>query len=119
VLALTIAPYNLPWGSSVFADVLATNIIGSSGTSAGGNGAIILITPDSPRNLANVPAITSATQIGLTWDTGSANGGTPVIDYQLSFDQGNGTFVVYQSGILATSITVTGLTKGRTYAFRV
>lgn len=119
MLALTIAPYNLPWGSSVFADVLATNIIGSSGTSAGGNGAIILITPDSPRNLANVPAITSASQIGLTWDTGSANGGTPVIDYQLSFDQGTGNFIIYQSGILVTSITVTGLTKGRTYAFRV
>jgi len=120
VQALTIAPYNLPWGSSVFADVLATNILGSSGTSAGGNGAIILITPDSPRNLANVPAITTATQIGLTWDTGSANGGTPVIDYQLSFDQGTGgNFVIYQTGILVTSITVTGLTKGRTYAFRV
>lgn len=59
-MALTIAPYNLPWGSSVFADVLATNIIGSSGTSLEGNGAIILITPDSPRNLTNVPAVTTA-----------------------------------------------------------
>ncbi len=81
VAALTTPPFNLPWGSSVFANVLATNIIGSSGASPGGNGAIILITPDSPRNLTNVPSITTATQIGLTWATGSANGGTPVIDY--------------------------------------
>ena len=60
VMALTVAPFNLPWGSSVFATVLATNIIGSSGTSLAGNGAVILITPDAPRNLRNVPAITTA-----------------------------------------------------------
>ncbi len=109
-MALTIDPFNLPWGSSVFATVLATNIIGSSTTSLGGNGAIILITPDAPSNLVNVAAITTATQIGLLWSTGSANGGTPVIDYKLSYDQGNGTVKVYQSGILSTSITVIGLT---------
>ena len=44
------------------------------------------MTPDAPRNLVNVPAITTATQIGLSWDIGSANGGTPVIDYSLSYD---------------------------------
>ena len=95
VMALTVAPYNLTWGSSVFATVLATNIIESSGTSLEGNGAIILMTPDSPRNLRNVPAITNASQIGLAWDIGSANGGTPVFDYRVSFDQGNKTFIVY------------------------
>lgn len=93
--ALTVAPYNLPWGSSVFATILATNIIGSSGTSTGGNGAIILMTPESPRNLTNVASITSATQVGLSWSTGSANGGTSVIDYRVSYDQGTGNFVVY------------------------
>lgn len=63
-----------------------TNVIGSSGTSPGGNGAVILITPDSPRNVENVPTITNAGQVGLTWSPGSANGGTPVIDYRVSFD---------------------------------
>jgi len=54
------SPYNLPWGSSIWATVLATNVIDSSGTSPAGNGAIILVTPDAPRNLRNIAAITNA-----------------------------------------------------------
>lgn len=37
--------------------------------------------PDAPVNLQSVPAVTTAYQVGLTWEDGAYNGGTPVIDY--------------------------------------
>jgi hypothetical protein len=42
--------------------------------------------PDAPKNLENLSAVTSATQIGLSWAQGSYNGGSPVIDYRVSSD---------------------------------
>jgi len=53
---LIVAPYHLPWGSSVFAKVVAFNIKGNSVESAAGNSAVILTIPDAPTNLNNVPA---------------------------------------------------------------
>jgi hypothetical protein len=44
-------------------------------------------TPDAPLNLLNVPAITTAYQIGLEWTEGVYNGGSPVIDYELSYTE--------------------------------
>lgn len=37
--------------------------------------------PDAPINLVNVPAVTTAYQVGLSWQDGPYNGGSPVIDY--------------------------------------
>jgi hypothetical protein len=39
--------------------------------------------PDKPVLLANVPAITLADRIGLTWVSPEFNGGSPIIDYRL------------------------------------
>ena len=61
------------------------NIKGSSPMSSVGTGALILTNPDAPLNLRNVPSVTLATQIGIQWDTGVNNGGSPVIDYRVSF----------------------------------
>jgi hypothetical protein len=80
---------------------------------------VILTNPDAPTSLANNAAVTTATQIGLTWSAGAENGGAPVIDYRLTFDQGTGTWVTYASGIQTTQITVMSLSPGNTYAFRV
>lgn len=75
--------------------------------------------PDAPINFANNAALTAATQIGLTWSEGLSNGGTPVISYRLSFDQGTNTFVIAASGITTKYFTVTGLTPGTTYKFKI
>jgi hypothetical protein len=48
------APFNLVWGSSVYAKVIAGNVVGSSQASSIGNGAVILTVPDSPINLENI-----------------------------------------------------------------
>ena len=42
---------------------------------------------DTPLNLMNVPSITTAYQIGLTWIPGLHDGGSPIIDYRVSFKE--------------------------------
>jgi hypothetical protein len=86
VSVLRNTPFNITFGSSVWARVSATNIIGSTEFSPAGNGAILLTTPDSPVNLANVPSITTGSRIGLTWSDGAADGGAPILDYLITWD---------------------------------
>lgn len=114
------APFNLAWGSSVFAKVAATNIVNISDDSIQGNGGIILTNPDPPVSLANDQSITTISRIGLTWSPGSANGGSPVIDYRVSWDQGTSTYVVLFSGITTNYYTATAaLTPNTVYKFKV
>jgi len=112
-------PFTIDWGSSIHAKVRATNIKGSSAYSADGNGAIILTVTDAPVNLANVVTITSANQVGLTWSPGVNQGGTPLLDYRITYDQGNNNNVQLVSGLTSTAYTITGLTAGVTYKFFV
>lgn len=58
--------------------------------------------PDAPVGLANNPAVTTATNIGLVWSRGLSDGGKDIIDYRVSFDQGIGSYIVLQSGITET-----------------
>ena len=64
---LTAAPYLLLPSEEVFVKVSATNAYGTTAYSEVGNGAYIQFVPDAPINLVDVPEITSATQIGLSW----------------------------------------------------
>lgn len=41
--------------------------------------------PDAPLNLVNVPGHTTGFQIGLDWIEGAYNGGSPVLDYRITF----------------------------------
>jgi hypothetical protein len=59
--------------------------------------------------------VTNETAIGLNWVQGGFNGGTPVIDYRLYYDQGIGSFVVFSSGITTNGYTSYGMTPGTTY----
>lgn len=42
--------------------------------------------PDQPIALANVPLVTTAYQIGLSWSAPVFNGGSPLIDYSIWYD---------------------------------
>jgi hypothetical protein len=53
---LQASPFNLAWGASVFAKVIATNVVGSSASSEEGNGAVMLTNPDAPASLTNLAA---------------------------------------------------------------
>ena len=112
-------PYNLPWGSHIFARVIATNVIGESLPSDEGNGAQILTNPDAPLNLQNEASITQANQIGLTWSEGTDNGGSSVIDYTVSFKAAAASTYTTKSGVTGLLTTLTSLTQGITYDIKV
>ncbi len=78
--------YNLPWGSSVWAKVVAYNLYGNSVVSPAGNGAVILTLPDAPTTLAETVSQRSSTSITFSWVAGPTNGGAPVLDYRVNYD---------------------------------
>lgn len=120
ISVLQASTYNLAWGSEVWATVLATNVVGSSASSVAGYPILILTNPDPPSNLANNAAITSASVIAMTWTAPSVVGGSAVIDYRISWDQGTSTYTVLVSGITTTSYsTTTLLTANTVYKFKV
>lgn len=61
----------------------------------------------------------SNTQIVFSWDevTGLQTGGSPIIEYQVDFDQGTSTWTT--SSTSTSTITFDGLTGGMTYSVRV
>ena len=69
--------------------------------------------------MANNAAITASGIVGLTWSTPSSNGGSAIIDYQISFKTGTAAYTVLASGITATSYTASSLSAGVTYTFKV
>jgi hypothetical protein len=64
---LTMAPFNLQLADAIVAKITAHNIYGASIVSETGSGANIVFVPDAPINFNNVPAITLASRIGLSW----------------------------------------------------
>jgi hypothetical protein len=82
-ISLHEAPFSLPWSSSVYAKVIATNLYGDSAYSVAGNGGVIYAVPDVPVNLSENLEERSGSTLGLTWEDGSDAGGTPVIDYKV------------------------------------
>ena len=76
--------------------------------------------PDAPLALTNA-TVTNKDLVGITWSDGLNNGGTPVIDYRVSWDQSSGNWVVLQTGVLTQSFSTVGITlvSGRTYSFKV
>lgn len=56
----------------------------------------------------------------MTWSAGAANGGTPVIDYRISYaETAVSPFIVLASAITTTSYSTTALTSGEDYVFKV
>ena len=105
-------------GDHIYAKITAINIYGSSLDSVPGDGAAVVFLPEAPINLANNAAITSATQIGLTWFEGISDGGKPVLDYRIWYDAGINSYTVL-AVVTDTSYTATSLTPGTTYKFKV
>jgi len=67
-----------------------------------------------------VPLVTTAYQIGLSWQEGAYNGASPVIDYRVSIARvSDGVYSVYASGVIEKELTILGLTPGVRYEFKV
>jgi len=119
--ALRVPPYSLTWGNLIYARVAATNVKGTSVFSEINAGTQMLTKPDAPFNLANDINRSSGKTITIVWNNGAEDGGTPVIDYIVSYDSGLGTnvFTVLASAVTTQSYSVTQVTPGKTYVFKV
>jgi len=97
---LTTSPYSLTLGDSVYAKVVAKNYYGDSKESEAANGAIILLVPSAPVGLRDNTFVTSASKIGIRWNNGISTGGSPIIDYRVSYDQSTGIYINLASGVV-------------------
>jgi len=116
---LLLSPFSLDWGYNIYARIIGYNIYGNSALSDPGFDAIILTNPDPPVSLAETVDSRSKTSITFSWQDGEEDGGAPVIDYRINFDQALDNYVIRASGITTNSFTATGLTAGLTYKFKV
>jgi len=117
---LKASPYLLVKGDSVVAQIISVNIYGDSVQVVTGSGAVIRDVPDAPINLANDLSTTTDKIIRFTWAEGLNDGGTPVIDYNVFYDQGTGSFSQLASGITSKFYETTLVViAGSTYVFKV
>jgi hypothetical protein len=68
------------------AKVVAYNYYGNSLESDAANGATILLVPSASVGLRDNTAVTTASVVGLKWNNGISTGGSPIIDYRVSYD---------------------------------
>jgi hypothetical protein len=73
--------------------------------------------PDPPVNIATT--LIDINVVGLTWTEGSYNGGSSVLDYTISYDQGTKSPMTLASGVTGASYTAMHLMAGVTYKFMV
>ena len=77
-----------------------------------------ILTPKAPTEVAGV---SGNAQISLSWSAPSDNGGSAITDYVVQYSSdGGATWITFSDGVsTTTSATVTGLTNGTSYVFRV
>lgn len=79
----------------------------------------VTITATSPSAPTGLAATAGNSQASLSWTAGS-NGGSAITDYVIEYSTDNSTWTTFTDGIsTSTSATVTGLTNGTLYYFRV
>jgi hypothetical protein len=83
---LRATPFDLLWGSHIYAKIAAINLMGSSSFSVAGNGAQITREPDPPTNIVKDTLVSNAITIGIIWDNGVESGGLDVLDYRVWYD---------------------------------
>ena len=75
--------------------------------------------PDAPINVVETVSARTASTITFSWSPGPNNGGDQIIDYRVSYAYESDIYTVVAFGVTQTSYTVTGLTAGYYYKFRI
>jgi len=95
--------------------VAAVNAVGTGAYSS----TISVVPGITPGNATPTVASTGSTQIGLSW-TIHPTGASSVTDWLVQYSTNNSTWTTFNDGVsTTTSVTVTGLTNGTLYYFRV
>ncbi|MTA27758.1 MAG: hypothetical protein F2562_02745, partial [Actinobacteria bacterium] len=91
-----------------------------NGAGAGAFGAPATATPRTPASSpTNLVATPDNGQVTLSWSAPSSNGGAPVTSYIVESSTDGGTTWTYETTTSSSLHTVSGLTNGVAYAFRV
>lgn len=99
------------------------NAFNAAGYSPGAM-SITTVTPSAitaPSRPVSISASVSNGVATLSWSAPSTDGGSPIIDYAIEYSTDGGTtWQLFNDGVsTATSATLTGLTTGQSYHFRV
>ena len=105
--------HNLTNGQPYRFRVRALNSVGAGAASAASPNITPATEPDAPTGLS---ATVSDQEVDLIWTAPASNGGATITYYEYEQDF-SGTWT--STGGTATSYTVTGLTNGQSYTFRV
>ena len=105
--------FNLTNGQPYRFRVRALNSVGAGAASAASPNITPATEPDAPTGLS---ATVSDQEVDLIWTAPASNGGATITYYEYELDF-SGTWT--STGGTATSYTVTGLTNGQSYTFRV
>ena len=97
----------------------STNAFGKSATYSNEVSILAASVPTTPLALANNVVVTTSGIVGLTWTAPASNGGSPVVDYQISYTSVGGIYSVLATGIITTSYTASSLTADGVYTFKV
>ncbi len=104
-------------GDSYTFTVAAINVVGT-GTYSPASPAISLVVPGAPTGVAGTS--NANTQSVVSWTAPTANGGPPVATYTVQYSVSPfTTWSTFTSSATSSPVTVTGLTNGTAYEFRV
>ena len=105
-------------GTSYTFTVSATNSVGEGNPSSASQAVVPAAVPGMPTSLSGSSGNGS---ISLTWSAPSSGGGSGILDYVIEYSSNSGaTWATFADGTsTSTSATVTGLTNGTSYVFRV
>ena len=104
----------------VYANIIAYNVYCDSPFSEPGNNGLVKLVPDAPVNLENDPTVTDDIKIKFGWQDGPSDGGDPVLDYDVYYDQGTDSWVLLESNVLTQYYTTTvTLINDVIYSFKV
>lgn len=112
-------PFSLQWGDEIWAKIIAYNDYGMSEESELGNGATIYTYPDAPIDLREIIESRTSSSTEIQWDDGASDGGSPIIDYRISWDRGLDEWEYLATGVLYETYTASGLSFGTTYKYKI
>jgi hypothetical protein len=113
------APNTDPGASFDWNGVTVYYLSGTSGWTGQYNGAVTSVFVDSVAPTA-VVGVRGNGQVPLSWTAPVAVGGLPVKDYTIQYSSDGSSWQTFSDAVSATtSATVTGLTNGTGYVFRV
>lgn len=102
-------------GQTYTFQVAAVNANGTGPQSAASNAVTLATIPGAP---TAVTATAGNGQATVSWTAPASNGGSPITSYTVSVYNG-ATLVATVTGVSGSPATITGLTNGQTYTFKV